>query len=57
MTTPAKPGNEDSNVQTVLDAFDTLFNKRDYAAPNATGLRTTFSTAPTFRPALAGSSA
>jgi hypothetical protein len=57
MTTPAKPGNEDSNVQTVLDAFDTLFNKRDYAAPNATGLRTTFSTAPTFRPDLAGSSA
>ena len=32
MTTPAKPGNEDSDVQTVLDAFDTLFNKRDYAA-------------------------
>jgi predicted SnoaL-like aldol condensation-catalyzing enzyme len=23
---------EDSNVQTVLTAFDTLFNKRDYAA-------------------------
>src|SRR6266849_2032853 len=32
MTTPAKPGDEDRNVQTVLDAFDTLFNKRDYAA-------------------------
>ena len=32
MTTQTKPGNEDSNVQTVLDAFDTLFNKRDYAS-------------------------
>ena len=32
MTTPAKPGDEDRNVQTVLDAFDTLFNRRDYAA-------------------------
>ena len=32
MATPAKPGNKDSAVQTVLDAFDTLFNKRDYAS-------------------------
>jgi predicted SnoaL-like aldol condensation-catalyzing enzyme len=32
MTTPAKPGNDGHNVKTVLDAFDTLFNKRDYAA-------------------------
>jgi predicted SnoaL-like aldol condensation-catalyzing enzyme len=32
MTAPAKPGNEDRNVQIVLDAFETLFNKRDYAS-------------------------
>jgi predicted SnoaL-like aldol condensation-catalyzing enzyme len=32
MATPAKPGSEDRDVQTVLTAFDTLFNKRDYAA-------------------------
>jgi predicted SnoaL-like aldol condensation-catalyzing enzyme len=32
MATPTKPGNEDRHVQTVLTAFDTLFNKRDYAA-------------------------
>jgi predicted SnoaL-like aldol condensation-catalyzing enzyme len=28
----ATPGSEDQNVKLVLDAFDTLFNKRDYAA-------------------------
>ena len=32
MATPTKPGNEDRHVQTVLTAFDTLFNKRDYAS-------------------------
>ena len=32
MTTPTKPGSEDRNVQAVLNAFDTLFNKRDYAS-------------------------
>jgi predicted SnoaL-like aldol condensation-catalyzing enzyme len=32
MAVPSKPGSEDSNVQTVLTAFDTLFNKRDYAS-------------------------
>ena len=32
MATPTKPGNEDRHVQTVLNAFDTLFNKRDYEA-------------------------
>ena len=32
MTAPAKPGNEDRNIKTVLDAFETLFNKRDYAS-------------------------
>ncbi len=32
MATPSKPGSEDSLVQTVLTAFDTLFNKRDYAS-------------------------
>jgi predicted SnoaL-like aldol condensation-catalyzing enzyme len=28
----ATPGSEDQNVKIVLDAFDALFNKRDYAA-------------------------
>ena len=32
MTTPSKPGSEDSLIQTVLTAFDTLFNKRDYSS-------------------------
>ena len=32
MTTPSKPGSEDDLLQTVLTAFDTLFNKRDYAS-------------------------
>jgi hypothetical protein len=32
MAAPTKPGNEDRSVQTVLNAFDTLFNKRDYAS-------------------------
>jgi hypothetical protein len=32
MATPAKSSSEDRNVQIVLNAFDTLFNKRDYAA-------------------------
>jgi predicted SnoaL-like aldol condensation-catalyzing enzyme len=32
MATANKPGSEDHHVQTVLTAFDTLFNKRDYAA-------------------------
>ena len=32
MTAPAKPGSEDRNAQIVLDAFETLFNKRDYAS-------------------------
>ena len=32
MATPTKPSSEDRRVQTVLDAFDTLFNKRDYAS-------------------------
>ena len=31
MATPSKPVSENSLVQTVLTAFDTLFNKRDYA--------------------------
>ena len=30
MATPSKPVSENSLVQTVLTAFDTLFNKRDY---------------------------
>jgi len=32
MAAPATPGTEDRNVQTVLNAFDALFNKRDYAS-------------------------
>ena len=32
MATPTKPGSEDRNLQIVLNAFDTLFNKRDYAS-------------------------
>ena len=32
MTAPTKPSSEDRNVQTVLNAFETLFNKRDYAS-------------------------
>ena len=32
MATPTKPSSEDRSVQTVLDAFDILFNKRDYAS-------------------------
>ena len=32
MVTPAKSKSEDRSVQFVLNAFDTLFNKRDYAA-------------------------
>ena len=32
MVTPAKSNSEDRRVQFVLNAFDTLFNKRDYAA-------------------------
>ena len=32
MTAPTKPSGEDRNVQTVLNAFENLFNKRDYAS-------------------------
>jgi predicted SnoaL-like aldol condensation-catalyzing enzyme len=32
MATQTKPNSEDRSVQTVLNAFDTLFNKRDYAS-------------------------
>jgi predicted SnoaL-like aldol condensation-catalyzing enzyme len=32
MATQIKPSSEGRNVQTVLSAFDTLFNKRDYAS-------------------------
>jgi hypothetical protein len=31
MTTPVNPSGEERRIQIVLDAFDTLFNKRDYA--------------------------
>jgi hypothetical protein len=43
---------DDHDVQIVLNAFDTLFNKRDYAS--ASGLRVTSSTAPIFRLAATG---
>ena len=32
MITPSKAGSEDNLIQTVLSAFDTLFNKRDYTS-------------------------
>ena len=32
MGAPTKPSSESRSVQTVLDAFETLFNKRDYAS-------------------------
>ena len=32
MNPPAKPSSEDRNVQIVINAFETLFNKRDYAS-------------------------
>ena len=32
MAVPPRTGNGDHNVQIVLNAFDTLFNKRDYVA-------------------------
>ena len=32
MITPSKPDSEDNLIQSVLTAFDTLFNKRDYAS-------------------------
>jgi hypothetical protein len=35
------------NKAIVLEAFETLFNKRDYVAADASGHRTTFSTAHT----------
>jgi hypothetical protein len=38
---------EESNKALVLEAFDTLFNKRDYRQPSATAHRTTFNTART----------
>jgi len=45
---------EQRNMTLVLDAFDTLFNKRDYAARNASGHPTISSTAPTFPPGREG---
>jgi hypothetical protein len=40
---------EEKNKAFVLEAFETLFSRRDYAAAErAFGLRTTFSTARTF---------
>jgi hypothetical protein len=38
---------EQRNKELVLNAFDTLFNKRDYAAAERFWSLTTFSTAPT----------
>jgi predicted SnoaL-like aldol condensation-catalyzing enzyme len=32
MAAQVKPSSEDRSVQIVLNAFDTLFNKRDYAS-------------------------
>lgn len=41
----------DQNKRIVLEAFDTLFNKRDYAAAEKFWSRITSSTVLTFRPA------
>jgi hypothetical protein len=38
------------NVQIVLNAFETLFNKRDYAAAERFWSLNSFSTVRTFRP-------
>ena len=56
MAASFSPSNESSLVQTVLDAFDTLFNKRDYAAAERFWSRATSSTAPILRPAATGCS-
>jgi len=42
---------EEKNKELVLRAFDTLFNKRDYAAASATGRPTTFNIALISNPA------
>ena len=38
---------QERNKDIVLEAFDTLFNKRDSRRPRRSGLRSTFSTART----------
>ena len=38
--------NAEKNKAIVLEAFDTLFNKRDYRAAESSGPPTTFNTAP-----------
>jgi hypothetical protein len=45
------------NKALVRQAFDTLFNKRDYKAADRSGPIATFSTAPTSRQAARGCSA
>ena len=40
------------NKALVLEAFDTLFNKRDYVVANAIGLLTTFNIALMSRPVV-----
>jgi hypothetical protein len=42
------------NAQIVLNAFETLFNKRATPPRSVSGLRTTFSTVRTFRPDARG---
>ena len=42
---------EEKNKALVLEAFETLFNKKDYAAANASGRRPTFNIASTSRQA------
>ena len=43
---------EERNKSIVLDAFETLFNKRDYRMHRNSGRQNTFNTAPTSRPAV-----
>jgi hypothetical protein len=46
------PIQEEKNKALVLEAFDTLFNKRDYAALSAIGRQTIYSTAITSPPVV-----
>jgi hypothetical protein len=55
VTAPTKPTHEDPRIQTVLNAFDSLFNKRDYASTERFWSPRYIQHI--FRPAVTGSSA
>ena len=48
---------QEKNKALVLEAFDTLFDKRDYVAANAIGPLTTFNIALISRPVVRGANA